>query len=82
MLFVIGLFWLSFYGKVYAFCYGFCIHQGGERRRERMLERVEVIGGLDGYVYIYYAILCEEISLYLQAMRLVISRHKQINLQL
>ena len=53
-----------------------------------MLERVE-IGRIrwlcccsGGYVYIYYAILREEISLYLQATRLVISRNKKINLQL
>lgn len=56
MLFVIVLFWLSSYGKVYTFCSVFYIHQGGERRRERMLERVEVIGGLDGYVVVVLVI--------------------------
>lgn len=55
MLLVIGLFWLSSYGKVYAFGYGirgvlYSSRRG--RRRERMLERVEVIGGLDGYVVV------------------------------
>lgn len=45
MLFVIGLFWLSSYGKVYAFGYGIrsvFIFIKGSKRRERMLERVEI----------------------------------------